>query len=381
LDVKRPYYQIRPYVPIVDEDGKINRKRKPIFLGFVDEMSMRQAKEEKERQMALINNSKYVIQSQIPFQLVLDKYIKVRLPQIPATRDSYETKIEKHIRPAFEWTAAATKQRLTRMGEITKADVEAWLNAKADQGYSRNTLLDLRKVLSAVFTQAKEWKLWDGENPCWHLSAKIGGVREVFRKTLPKEDGLAKFLAAIKSTRIISAEGGRLLVLSALASGGRTCEVLGMQVRDIDATKGALHIERDWTRGRIGPTKTEESQRVRQIPGLAEMLLDFAKGKGPEEFVFGRADQDGLPPDDRDLQQHVFRPAAKEAGIYVPGFGLRRFRHISLTWRQQEGAHPLEAMKQAGHKKLSTTWIYTQTEEDRERVHVQGMLRRVNVTQ
>ncbi len=37
----------------------------------------------------------------------------------------------------------------------------------------------------------------------------------------------------------------------------------------------------------------------------------------------------------------------------------------------------MEAMKQAGHRKLSTTWIYTQTDENSERIQVQAMLDRV----
>ncbi len=378
-DVKRPYYYIRPYVPIITPEG-ILRKQKPVFLGFVRDTTKRQAEIEKQRQMLTINDGKFLIQSQIPFQAVLDRYVEIRLPQIPATEASYRNKIEKHIRPAFAWTSDGRRKRLLRMCEIDKPTVEAWLNAKAAEGYSHNTLLDLRKVLSAIFSQAKEWKMWSGENPCWDLKDKIGGVTEVFTKKLPAPDGLSRFLGAIKDTAIISAEGARLLVITCLASGTRVCEVLGLQLEDIDAIKETLKIERDWARGRIGPTKTPESRRVRQIPGLAGELIAYAskQRKRSGDFLFGRANDGGNPPDDRDLQQHVFRPAAEQAGIYTPGFGLRRFRHINITWRQEEGAHPLEAMKQAGHTRLSTTFMYTQTDEERERVHVTKIMERVH---
>jgi integrase len=302
--------------------------------------------------------------------IVLDRFIEVRLPQIPATADSYKNKIEKHVRPAFQDM---------RMCDIDRPAVETWLNSKEQAGYSHNTLLDLRKVLSAIFSKAAEWKMWTGDNPCSKI--RVNGKREVFRKTLPKDDGINSFLTAIKDSVVIPADGARLIVLTAIGSGLRVCEVLGLQVWDIDTSAGTVTVQRDWTSGRVGPTKTEESRRTRRLPGpLTEALKSYAQthGKSDADFIFGRKDKEGLPPDDRDLQQHVFRPAAKAAGIYTPGFGLRRFRHVNITWRQEAGAHPLEAMKAAGHTQLSTTWLYTQTDIERERKQVQEIWNRLH---
>ena len=368
-DVERPYYFIRPTVPVLTPRG-IERKQRAIRIGFVDELTKRQLKGLKDQIMTPINSGKSFVQAQIPFSSVLDRYVQVRLPQIPATRDSYANKIEKHIRPAF---------KDLRMCDIDKPTVEAWLNQKVESGYSHNTLLDLRKVLSAIFSQAAEWKLWDGDNPCWHLKGKIGGKAEVFPAKLPKADGLLRFLGALDDTCIIPADGARLVVVTSLAIGTRVCEVLALQPSDIDTEAETITIQRDWARGRIGPTKTPESKRTRQAPGIAGRLLAYAKERGvsPDQFIFGRPDRDGLPPDDRDLQQHVFRPAAERAGIYSPGFGLRRFRGINISWRMQVGAAPLEAQKAAGHTRLSTTWIYTQNEEDRDREHVTKIMDRL----
>src|SRR5438046_7269862 len=63
----------------------------------------------------------------------------------------------------------------------------------------------------------------------------------------------------------------------------------------------------------------------------------------------------------RDLQQHVFRPAAEAVKIYHPGFGMHVFRRLNITWRQHAGASPFEAQKAAGHARPSTTWMYTIT--------------------
>ena len=81
--------------------------------------------------------------------------------------------------------------------------------------------------------------------------------------------------------------------------------------------------------------------------------------------------------DDRDLQQHVFRPAAEVAGIYFEGFGMHTFRRLNVTWRQEVGATPIEAQKAAGHASLDMTFLYTQIEETRERSHVERILERL----
>jgi hypothetical protein len=79
----------------------------------------------------------------------------------------------------------------------------------------------------------------------------------------------------------------------------------------------------------------------------------------------------------RDLQQHVFRPAAKTAGCYSKGFGMHTFRRLNITWRQEVGATPFEAMRAAGHANVSTTWLYTVTDHERERQQVDRIWHRV----
>jgi integrase len=105
-------------------------------------------------------------------------------------------------------------------------------------------------------------------------------------------------------------------------------------------------------------------------------LLAWAGNKGPCDFIFVR--ENGNPPDDRDLQQHVWRPAAEIAGIYHPGFGVHEFRRLNVTWRQAAGASPFEAQKAAGHASLNMTFLYTQTEESRELEHVIKIRNRTN---
>ena len=370
-DVSRPFYFIRPFVPVIAAD-RVERKQKSMPLGFCDEISMREAKARKQQVMATVNAGKFVLQSQLPFSEVVQIFLDARVPQLgAATQAKYRTHIENHIRPVFG---------SLRMCDIDRPTVEAWLNEKAkprtitlDNGKTveRDGLgwwarQDLRNIVSAIFTYAEECKLWQGQNPCAGID--IGQKRFKRKKRIPQAADLIRFLAALPETAVCSADAARLMVLAAVTGGLRISEVLGLKPEAINLQKQTLEVQRRWHRGDENEPKSESSRRVRQIGGLARELLRFARGKASDEFIF--ASKDGNPPDDRDLQQHVFRPAAEAVGIYFEGFGMHTFRRLNISWRQEAGATPFEAMKAAGHAKPDTTWLYTITDDERERQHV-----------
>ena len=168
-----------------------------------------------------------------------------------------------------------------------------------------------------------------------------------------------------------------MIIVTAAAGGLRVSEVLGLQPGDIDIEKETLQVERRQHRGDVDEPKSEASQRVREIGALARELLRYAAGKAIDQFIFAR--KDGGLIDDRDLQQHVFRPAAEAAGIYFEGFGMHTFRRLNVSWRQEAGATPIEAQKAAGHASLNMTFLYTQTDAERERQHVSRILERLKI--
>lgn len=377
-DVSRPFFFIRPFVPMVTSEG-IVRKQKSVPLGFCDELSKRQAFAKKQEVMASVNSQRFIVECQIPFGEIVRKFRDARVPQLGfATQTKYRLHIENHILPAF-----AT----TRMCDIDRPSIEAWLNEKArprqvagsdgtvheKPGLGWWARQDLRNIMSAIFTKATEWKLWQGGNPC--AGIQIGRRKEKREKRLLQDEDLARFLAALPDTHVCTAEAARLVVLIAVVAGLRVSEVLGLKPKDLDFSHATLTVNRRWHRGHLDTPKSENAKRMRQIGGLADDLNCFCKGRGPEEFIFGR--EDGNPPDDRDLQKHVFRPTAEALGVYFEGFGMHTFRRQNVSWRQEAGATPFEAMKAAGHARPSTTWLYTITDSDREREQVGRILERV----
>ena len=392
-DAPRPYYYIRPYVPQAGSAG-LQRIQKRIALGYCDETTMRQAHARKQEIMAPINQGKFILQAQIRFAELVEKYREARLPKLgAATQRKYEAHLDNHILPVFG---------RAELADIDRQSIEAWLNREAGPhsharlgggsprearalnhetgstpagehqkygGLGWWALHDLRNIMSAIFTAATDWALWSGPNPC--AGIKLGAKVERREKRIPNAADLQRFIAALPETVILPAESARLVVLTAVVAGLRVSEVLGLQPGDIDERKGTLQVNRRWHRGAVGPTKSTASKRVRQVGDLAGELAKLGRGR---TYIFERG---MTPPDDRDLQQHVFRPAAEAVGIYAPGFGMHTFRRLNISWRQEAGATPFEAMKAAGHSKPEMTWQYTVTDAGREREHVETILSRV----
>lgn len=370
-DVKRPYYFIRPYIPVPGAEG-MDRKQKPIRLAFVDEKpTERKLMALKQEAMAAVNQGKFLLQAQVRFRDLVRKYREARLPKLePATRERYESHLENHILPVFG---------KLELADINRQSIEAWLNREAlkhkhgereCEGLGYWSLWSLRGIMSAIFTAAIDWGLWQGVNPCHGV--KVGQKVEKREKRIPSAADLQKFLAAIPETDVLEAEAAKLVVLTAVATGLRVSEVLGLQVSDVDPVAGTVRVARKWRRGAEGPVKSVAARRTRQVGPLAQQLADLGRGR---HYIFER--KPGQPPDDRDLQRYVIRPAAEAVGIYSEGFGMHAFRRLNITWRQEAGATPFEAMKAAGHSKPVTTWLYTVTDAEREKQHVETIMARV----
>lgn len=373
-DVNRPFYFIRIPKPRITRDGKREIVRVRHFLGYCDEMKIRDAKKEKAKVMATVNQGKVILQSQITFGALTAKYKEAQLPTLGSTTQSkYLQHIDKHILTTFQDL---------RLCDIDTPMIQAWLNSKAEgrivegeeeAGLSWWTRADLRNILSAIWTKAKEWKLWEGDNPC--VGVKLGRKRVKREKRIPKGEDLIRFLGALGDTRTCTAEQARLIVLTAVVCGLRVSEVLGLQPRDIDAEAKTFSVNRRWSRGDVDEPKNEPSRRTGQAGAFVDQLLAHCKGKPPDEYIFSRG---GEPLDDRELQQHVFRPAAVAVGIYFEGFGMHTFRRLNVTWRQTVGgATAMEAQKGVGHASIDMTMLYTQTDQERERAHVDAILEKV----
>jgi integrase len=362
-DCRRPFWFIRPYILVKTEQG-VTRQQRRIPLGFCDETTMKQARVAKAEFMATVNAGKYLLQGQILFARVVELYRQGVLPTLaPATVDKYNGHLNRRILPAFA---------NLRLFEIDRQRIQLLINTMSAMSFAARQ--DLRNVISAIFTYARDNNLFSGESPC--RGVKLGRKATVYEKRIPTQMGLQAFLNEIRDASVSTAANTRLIVMTAVVAGLRVSEVLGLQKRDIDVNAQTLRVSRGWVLDMTGETKTESSKRVRQIGPLAVELAALVKEKPEDAFIF--AGKTGLPLCQKHLQGAVLRPAAERAGIYVKGFGMHAFRRLNNSWRQEAGATPFEAQKAMGHTNPSMTYLYTVTDAGREREHVTAIWERLN---
>jgi len=308
----------------------------------------------------VVNAGRVLVQSQIYFRDVAKRFLAIRVPQLGiATQNKYRTQIDNHILPAFGDM---------RMCDIDRPAVEDWLSTKEQAGLGWWSRIDLKGILSAIFTAAKLWKLWEGDNPT--EGVRIGKKREVREKRLLSADDLRRLLAALP-------EEVRFIVLIIFGTGLRISEVLGLKWRNIDFEAATLTVKQRWYRGDLDEPKSSESARVRQLgPFIEEFRRRYPGPHSRDKFVFV-GDDEISPPDERDLLRYELRPVLKKLKLYYSGFGWHAFRRQNITWRQQAGATPFEAQKSAGHARPDMTFLYTLTDAERERDQIVRMFDRL----
>lgn len=356
---RNPKWFIRPVVPVLS-GGAIVKRQKVITLGRCAEMSRKQAERAKQARMAEINGGAGLITAQVKLSDVIAEFRRVRLPLLASsTQEKYAAHLRNHVGLLGEM----------QLFEITPQFVQGWLLTLKLSGWAR---LDVKNLLSALFEQARKWRMWDGANPI--ADVDLPRLEEKREKRIPNEDQIRRLRSTLDCCGAVasgvSGPDVRLMLDVAMLTGWRVSEILGLRTDAIDGE--VLEVRRTWIRGELRDTpKTRAGRRRNWVGPLASEL----KARARFGFVFCGADE--VPPDDRDIQQHILRPCAEACGCYWPGFGFHTFRRLNNTYRQQAGATLPEVMRAMGHTSAAMTAHYTAVDLDRERAvvgKIQGRL-------
>lgn len=366
-DVARPYWFVKVTTPRINaETGQREPWRHSERIGFKDEITRSRAMEIRAQLLERVNAHRTLAHAGSTFEQVAKRFLSARVPMLgAATQKKYKLQIENHLIPGFG---------TMKLDEIDRPAVEQFLTAKSERlgWWSR---IDLKGILSAIFTAAKDWKLYEGDNPT--AKVRIGRKKLVREKRLLSIVDLRRLLAALP-------ERPKFIVLITFGLGLRISEVLGLRWSDIDFEACTITISRRWYRGDlVEQTKSEASAATMRLgPSLlAELQRRFPGAHKRAQFVI-QGDAGELPPDDRDLLRNEFRPVLERLGLYYPGFGWHAFRRAHITYLQQiGGATPLEAMRGARHAHLEETYLYTLTDHERGIAQQQAMFDRLMETE
>jgi integrase len=354
------YWYFRYWEDVLLPDGTTKAIRKFHIVGpskGENKLSKKQAEVERDKFLATINKPtvrEKVADGLALFSKMVEKYRAAHVEAEVAghfllakpTRDKYVIHLEQRIVP--KWGDR-------RLCEIHPDEVQQWLFETCDSWHMMN---DLRGIMSGIYTKAEEWGYWpEGRrNPLSRV--KIGEKWSVRPERILTEEETVRVLARLSDPNLLVLE-------TAIATGARISEILGLTWRHVDLQSGVLRIAQRYWRGDIDDPKT--SKRPLTLGYLVDRFrMKAAADKAqPEKWVFVRTDGSGLPLWDSGVRQALKKAAAAE-GCDFPGLGPHSFRRANITWRQEVGGSSIEASKIAGHSTVRMTEEYTKIQLTRQ---------------
>ena len=285
----------------------------------------------------------------------IEGYWKPQLTQRRGVRAStlevYESVLRRHVLPALG---------SLQLTEVRPLDIEELLKAKSS--LSPKTRRNLVGMLGGIFRLAAENDL-----------VRKSPIRDAHKLTLRRREKPIWTPAQVRAIVDSVPQQYHALFVCAALTGARLGELLGLQWKQINLKQGKLRIEQSLWRGRIGPLKTEASNRVLKMGQVLLRILgshfETSPHTQPEGFVFSRPD--GRPLDPGALRRDILYPTLDALGIpRTPrSAGFHTFRHSAGSFINAETGNLKAAQALLGHSTLSTTLdIYTHATEgvDRE---------------
>jgi len=194
-----------------------------------------------------------------------------------ATQATYEGYLKKWILPRW---------RSYGIADVKAVQVEEWLRSLPLAAGSK---AKIRNIMSALYSHAIRWE-WVRHNP-------ITSVRQSAKRSkVPTVLSIEQIQALLEHLE----EPCRTMVLLDAATGLRVGELLGLKWADVDFEKLEINVTRSVVKQRIGPCKTEASQKPIPLDAeLGEQVLNWrlkSPYNRPEDWVFASPHKRGKQP-------------------------------------------------------------------------------------
>jgi integrase len=341
---RKPVWELQWWADYVKPDGKIGRRRESTILGYVSELTRRQAQKLAGEHLRPLNLGKVTPLSNLKFREFVERhFIPNLLPTLKlSTRGRYRGTLKVHLLPAFG------DKRLCDIGTL---DLQRFILQKMEHGLGWESCSHLRNLMSRIFATAKKWNFFPGDNPAH-------GVELPEKKSVREKHVLTP--QQVRSLLMLLREPCHTMVLLGVLTGLRIGEILGLRWMDIDLLSGQLRVEQAIYRGVVGPPKTKGSRRTLPLPEpvLSTLLVLRAEVAGRLKQALVFQTHRGTAYSDTNLLHRELKPAGKKIG--APWLSWHTLRRTHATLLQAAGGSLKDASAQLGHSKLSTTHeIYT----------------------
>jgi len=278
-------------------------------------------------------------------------YLATVMGRKQRTVDDYRSMLRVHLVPFFGDVGVK---------DISKTDVERFMEHVITSGRSRGTMLNLVNLLHAILKEALLADLVDFNAVEKTRRPKAPGVNKKIRWLTP-EDVQALIRAAPHD------DFGRIeapLYLVAAWTGLREGELFALRWQNVDFGAGLIRVRESWSGGLLSDPKSYGSVRsVPMIPTVAQTLAQLASRDlrvGDDDLVFAHPHKGTF------LSPYTIVPRFKKALVRA---GVRevRFHDLRHTFGTQmaAGGVPMRTLQAwMGHASVQTTEVYAQYASD-----------------
>lgn len=258
---------------------------------------------------------------------------------LPSTIEAYAGRLERHILPGLG---------ASRLDAIGVDDILVLIRDLRQRGYSGTTIATTLTPLSRLLAHAVRRGLID-VNPISKLDrSERPRISRKERPVLNPQE-IARLLDAA-SPRY------RTMLATAVLSGLRQGELLGLHWRDVDFDNELIHVRTALNRRRQdAPPKTERAVRdVILVPALAQALRRHrrkSRFKNPDDYVF--TTRNGTPEHAAHIGLRALKPALEAAGVQQVRW--HDLRHTFASLLIAGGANLPFVSRQLGHTSSNIT--------------------------
>lgn len=266
----------------------------------------------------------------------------------PRTWERYEQYVRLHVEPTLG------KHQLAN---VTPLHLQRLYSRKIEEGLSSTTVHHLHAMLHRALKQAVRWNVVP-RNVADFVDAPRVEHHEITT------------LSAHQASKLLeTAQGNRLeaLYVTALTTGMRQGELLGLRWRDVDLERASVQIRGTMQATKEGlqfaETKTRGSRRHVLLPSrTVDALRRHRAAQAQERLRLGPAWEDndlvfanevGKPIAAGNLLKRSFEPLLKRAGL--PRMRFHDFRHSAATLLLEQGIQAKIVQEMLGHTRISTT--------------------------
>ena len=265
------------------------------------------------------------------------------------TKAIYEEVVRLHLAPTL---GHLPLQRLSPVA------IQSHLSGKSQGGLSQATVHKIYRVLREALGHAVQWGLLS-RNPC--EGVKPPRLRRSEMRVLDEEQVRLFLGEAKRSSRYYA------LYLTALLTGMRLGELLGLRWKDVDLTLGVISVQQIFYRlGKQQIFKEPKSAMSRRTIALSPLLVEELNklrsqqedhrrllGDGYKDHQLVFCQSDGRPLHAHNLTQRDFRRVLERAGL--PHIRFHDLRHSHATHLLRQGVPPKVVQERLGHSNPAFT--------------------------